>query len=207
MDSMNNNVNNQNNNNKEPNPSQKIYLNNFAFTLGQVNKIKPKQLRKLDIIHLIRSNNLPELNSVLNDLSQENFAENDYFEFQKNELKLIKTYQMMMQYMMNSINHLEAKNQKLCEFIDKQVEYNEAAEQVLEKQGKKIQNQEEDIDKLTGNCENMEFLIKKLDLDDRIKELGIKPLTYNMSEDQAAKLRANMINNSNNNNNINNKDN
>ena len=117
---------------------------------------------------------------------------------------------MMMQYMMNSINHLEAKNQKLCEFIDKQVEYNEAAEQVLEKQGKKIQNQEEDIDKLTGNCENMEFLIKKLDLDDRIKELGIKPLTYNMSEDQAAKLRANMINNMNNNsniNNINNKDN
>ena len=90
MDSMNN-LNNQNNNNKEQNPSQKIYLNDFAFTLGQVNKIKPKQLRKLDIIHLIRSNNLPELNSVLNDLSQENFAENDYFEFQKNELKLIKT--------------------------------------------------------------------------------------------------------------------
>ena len=206
MDSMNN-LNNQNNNNKEQNPSQKIYLNDFAFTLGQVNKIKPKQLRKLDIIHLIRSNNLPELKSVLNDLSQENFAENDYFEFQKNELKLIKTYQMMMQYMMNSINHLEAKNQKLCEFIDKQVEYNEAAEQVLEKQGKKIQNQEEDIDKLTGNCENMEFLIKKLDLDDRIKELGIKPLTYNMSEDQAAKLRANMVNNMNNNSNINNKEN
>ena len=206
MDSMNN-LNNQNNNNKEQNPSQKIYLNDFAFTLGQVNKIKPKQLRKLDIIHLIRSNNHPELNSVLNDLSQENFAENDYFEFQKNELKLIKTYQMMMQYMMNSINHLEAKNQKLCEFIDKQVEYNEAAEQVLEKQGKKIQNQEEDIDKLTGNCENMEFLIKKLDLDDRIKELGIKPLTYNMSEDQAAKLRANMVNNMNNNSNINNKEN
>ena len=69
----------------------------FAFHLGQVNKIKPKQLRKLDIIHLIRTNNIPELNSILYDLSQENFAENDYFEFQKDELKLVKTYQMSRQ--------------------------------------------------------------------------------------------------------------
>ena len=98
----------------------------FAFNLGQVNKIKPKQLRKLDIIHLIRTNNIPELKSVLYDLSQENFKENDYFEFQKDELKLIKTYQMMMQYMMNSINQLEEKNQKLNEFIEKQLDYNEA---------------------------------------------------------------------------------
>ena len=197
---MNNNQNNNNNNHN--NPSNNHY-NDFAFTLGQVNKIKPKQLLKLDIIHLIRSNNIPELNNVLNDLSQENFAENDYFEFQKNELKLIKTYQLMMQYMMNSINHLESKNQKLCNFIDKQLEYNESAEQVLEKQDKKIKNQNEEIDKLTGNCENMEFLVKTLDLGDRIKELGIKPLNFTMTEDEANKLRFNMVNNINNNNNNN----
>ena len=165
----------------------------FAFNLGQVNKIKPKQLRKLDIIHLIRTNNIPELKSVLYDLSQENFKENDYFEFQKDELKLIKTYQMMMQYMMNSINQLEEKNQKLNEFIEKQLDYNEAAEQVIEKQNKKIRNQKEEIDTITGNCENMEFLIRKLGLEQKIKELGIKPSTNNMNEEEFEQFREKMI--------------
>ena len=165
----------------------------FAFNLGQVNKIKPKQLRKLDIIHLIRSNNIPELKQVLYDLSQENFKENDYFEFQKDELKLIKTYQMMMQYMMNSINQLEEKNQKLNEFIDKQIDYNEAAEQVIEKQNKKIRNQKEEIDTITGNCENMEFLIRKLGLEQKIKELGIKPSNNYMNEEEFDQFREKMI--------------
>ena len=165
----------------------------FAFNLGQVNKIKPKQLRKLDIIHLIRTNNIPELKSVLYDLSQENFKENDYFEFQKDELKLIKTYQMMMQYMMNSINQLEEKNQKLNEFIEKQLDYNEAAEQVIEKQNKKIRNQKEEIDTITGNCENMEFLIRKLGLEQKIKELGIKPSNNYMNEEEFEQFREKMI--------------
>ena len=159
-----------------------IKTNGFAFHLGQVNHIKPKQLRKLDIINLIRTNNISELKSVIYDLSQENFAENDYFEFNKDELKLVKTYQMMIQYMLYSIEHLENKNQKLSEFIDKQLDYNEAAEQVIEKQNKKIRNQNEEIDKITGNCENMEFLIRKLELEEKIKELGIKPLSNNNNE-------------------------
>ena len=165
----------------------------FAFNLGQVNKIKPKQLRKLDIIHLIRTNNIPELKSVLYDLSQENFKENDYFEFQKDELKLIKTYQMMMQYMMNSINQLEEKNQKLNEFIDKQIDYNEAAEQVIEKQNKKIRNQKDEINTITGNCENMEFLIRKLGLEQKIKDLGIKPSNNYMNEEEFEQFREKMI--------------
>ena len=131
-------MNNLNNSNFQKNQPEYHYMNNpLSFNLGQVNKIKPKQLRKLDIINLVRSNNIPELKQVLYDLSQENFAENDYFEFQKNELKLIKTYQILMQYMMNSINQLEEKNQKLSEFIDTQLDYNEAGEAVIEKQIKK----------------------------------------------------------------------
>ena len=179
--------------------NQNQYMNNinstgFAFHLGQVNKIKPKQLRKLDIIHLIRTNNIPELNSILYDLSQENFAENDYFEFQKDELKLVKTYQMMIQYMMNSINLLEDKNQKLSEFIDKQIDYNQAAENMIEKQNKKIRNQKEEIDKITGNCENMEFLIRKLGLEEKIKELGIKPSSNYMNEEEFEQFRNKMNN-------------
>ena len=174
----------------------------FAFNLGQVNQIKPKQLRKLDIIHLIRTNNIPELKAALYDLSQENFAENDYFEFNKDELKLVKVCQMMMQYMMHSINALENKNQLINDFINQQIEYNEAAEQVLEKQIKKMKSQEDEINKITGNCENMEFLIKQMNLEENAKELGIKLNDYNsMSREEANKLREAMVNQSQNQNN------
>ena len=119
---------------------------------------------------------------MLYDLSQENFAENDYFELNKDELKLIQTYQVMIQYMTNSIEQLEFKNEKLTDFIDKQIDYNEAAESVIKKQNKKIKNQQEEISKITENCKNMEFLIKKLGYEKRIKDLGIKPLNDEMNE-------------------------
>ena len=197
-------MNNLNNSNFQKNQPEYHYMNNpLSFNLGQVNKIKPKQLKKLDIINLVRTNNIPELKQVLYDLSQENFAENDYFEFQKNELKLIKTYQILMQYMMNSINQLEEKNQKLSEFTHTQLDYNEAGEAVLEKQNRKIKNQEEDINKIVDNCVNMEFLVKKLGLEDRIKELGLEPISKNNMndkdfEDFAKKVNNNNINNNNN---------
>ena len=197
-----NNLNNSNNI-KENQPQYHHMSNQFTFNLGQVNHIKPKQLRKLDIIHLVRTNNIPELKQVLFDLSQENFAENDYFEFKKDELKLIKAYQILMQYMMNSINHLEEKNQILGEFIEKQLDNNEAAEEVIQKQNKKIQKQNEDIDKIIANCKNMEFLIKKLGLEDRIKELGIKPVSNEMEDKDMEELRNKFVGNINNNDNNN----
>ena len=159
-----------------------INTNGFAFGLSQVNQIKPKQIKKLDIINLVRSNNIPELKQIIYNLSQENFAENDYFELNKDELKLIQTYQVMIQYMTNSIEQLEFKNEKLTDFIDKQIDYNEAAERVIEKQNKKIKNQQEEISKITENCKNMEFLIKKLGYEKRIKDLGIKPLNDEMND-------------------------
>ena len=199
-------MNNLNNQNFQNNQGQNYHMemNNFAFNLGQVNKIKPKQLKKIDIINLVRNNNIPELKEVLYDLSQENFAENDYFEFKKDELKLIKAYQILMQYMMNNINQLEEKNQILSDFIDKQLDNNEKAEEVLEKQNKKIRNQDEDIDKIIANCKNMEFLINQLGLEDRLKELGIKPLSNEMEDKDLENLRAKMGNFNNINNNYNN---
>ena len=183
------NSNHSNTKKKDSNQYMNINSSGFAFNLGQVNKIKPKQIRKLDLIHLIRTNNIPEIKSTLYDLCQENFKENDYFEMQKDELKLVKIYQMMIQYMMHSIDHLEDKNQKLCEFIGQQLDYNEAAEKLFEKQNKKIRNQKEEIDKITGNCENMEFLIRKLGLEEKVKELGIKPSSNYMNEETFEKFR------------------
>jgi hypothetical protein len=117
----------------------KIPTDEFDFHLSQTNKIKPKTLKNIDIIHLIRQNNLPELNNVLNDLSQENFEENDYFDLNRDELKLIKSYQILTQYMIYSINNLTRKNKLLNELSNQQLNYNEEAEKMLIKQQKKNQ--------------------------------------------------------------------
>ena len=151
----------------------KIQNDEFDFHLSQTNKIKPKLLKNIDIIHLIRQNNLPELNNVLNDLSQENFEENDYFDLNRDELKLIKAYQILTQYMIYSINNLTRKNKLLNELSGQQLNYNEEAEKMLIKQQKKIKEQEETLSQLTNNCINMEFLIKKLHLEDKVNELGV----------------------------------
>ena len=150
--------------------------NPIEFNLEQVNVIKPKQIRDLNIINLIRSNNIPGIKSALYDLSHENFKENDYIEMNNDEIKLTQAYQIIMQYMMKSIDQLEEKNKTLMEFIDKQIDYNEEAEKVVEKQNKKIKNQKKEIEEIKENCKNMEFLIGKLGLEERIKELGIKAI-------------------------------
>jgi hypothetical protein len=151
----------------------KIQNDEFDFHLSQTNKIKPKSLKNIDIIHLIRQNNLPELNNILNDLSQENFEENDYFDLNRDELKLIKSYQILTQYMIFSINNLTRKNKLLNELSNQQLNYNEEAEKMLMKQQKKIKEQEETLSQLTNNCINMEFLIKKLHLEEKVNELGV----------------------------------
>ena len=84
----------------------------FNFNLTQKNHITPRQLNRTDIMQLIRTNNIPELNSILNDLSQEKFDENEYFDFTKDELKLIKNYQVLTQYMIYSINQLTRKTEE-----------------------------------------------------------------------------------------------
>ncbi len=151
----------------------KIQNDEFDFHLSQTNKIKPKSLKNIDIIHLIRQNNLPELNNILNDLSQENFEENDYFDLNRDELKLIKSYQILTQYMIFSINNLTRKNKLLNELSNQQLNYNEEAEKMLMKQQQKKKAQEENLNQLTNNCINMEFLIKKLHLEDKVNELGV----------------------------------
>ena len=173
----------------------KIPTDEFDFHLSQTNKIKPKTLKNIDIIHLIRQNNLPELNNVLNDLSQENFEENDYFDLNRDELKLIKSYQILTQYMIYSINNLTRKNKLLNELSNQQLNYNEEAEKMLMKQQKKIKEQEETLSQLTNNCINMEFLIKKLHLEDKVNELGVD-MNANpvLSSQELDNLRNQMVN-------------
>ena len=150
-----------------------INTDDFNFSLNQKNKVTPRQLKRIDIMQLIRTNNTPELNSVLNDLSQENFSENDYFDFTKDELKIIKNYQVLTQYMIYSVNQLTRKGEKLKDLNDAQIQYNQKSEQSIKNKQYKIGEQEEAINELNNDCANLEYLIKQLHLEDKAKEEGI----------------------------------
>ena len=147
--------------------------NGFNFNLTQRNKITPRQLKRIDIMQLIRTNNTSELNSILNDLSQEDFSKNEYFDFTKDDLKLIKNYQVLTQYMLFSVNHLTQKCDKLRDLTDNQIQYNKNSEQNIKAKQNKIREQEEIINELNNDCANLEFLIKQLHLEDKAKEEGI----------------------------------
>ena len=144
----------------------------FNFNLSQKNKVTPRQLNRVDIMQLIRTNNISELNSILNDLSQEKFDENDYFDFTKDELKLIKNYQILTQYMIYSINQLTRKSEQLKELTDNQIKVNEKSEQNLINKRNKIEEQNNMINELQNECSNLELLIKQYNLEDKAKENG-----------------------------------
>ena len=148
--------------------------NGFNFNVSQKNKITPRQLKRIDIMQLIRTNNTSELNSILNDLSQEDFSKNEYFDFTKDELKLIKNYQVLTQYMLFSVNQLSQKGEKLRDLTDNQIQYNKNSEQAIKAKQNKIREQEEIINELNNDCANLEFLIKQLHLEDKAKEEGIE---------------------------------
>jgi hypothetical protein len=148
--------------------------NNFNFTRGQHNVITPKYLRNANIDSLLKTNNLEGLNQILQDISQENFDTNEFFDFTQNEKKLIEDYQILIQYMLYNINSLARKNQKLNEISNKIMGDHMDMENQIRKQKEKIRSQEEVIDQLTNNCLNMEFLIKELGLQDKVDELKDK---------------------------------
>ena len=142
----------------------------FNFNLTQKNRITPRQLNRTDIMQLIRTNNIPELNSILNDLSQEKFDENEYFDFTKDELKLIKNYQVLTQYMIYSINQLTRKSEQLKELTDNQIKVNQKSELNIKNKKDKIEEQNNTINELNNECANLELLIKQYHLDDKNKE-------------------------------------
>ena len=148
--------------------------NKFNFNRGQHNIITPKYLRNANVDSLIKSNNLVGLNQILQDISQENFDTNEFFDFTENEEKIIEDYQILIQYMLYNINTLARKNQKLKKISNKTMGDHIDMENQIRKQQEKIRSQDEVIEQLTNNCLNMEFLIKELGLQDQIVELGDK---------------------------------
>ena len=183
--------------------SSGIKKEEFVFLLNQVNKVKPKQLKKIDVAALIRGNRLGELNELFRNLSQEDFEQNEAFDFESDEHKLIRQYQILMQYLLFSVNNLTRKHQTLQDIATQQINYNKDVENVIKKQRKKLKEQDEIIEELTANCENMEYLVKQLHLEDKVKKLGLNIPNETLNEKQQQGNYDNDNNNNINNNNDN----
>ena len=99
--------------------------------------------------------------------------------------------------MIYSVNQLTRKNQLLNDLANKQVSYNEEAENFLKKQQKKIKDQEQVLGELTNNCINMEYLIKQLHLEENVNGLGLNGIKKEdelLNEGECDKLRNDMKN-------------
>lgn len=146
----------------------------FRFNLSSSGKITPNYLQNSQIETLIKTNNIQELNKVLIDMSQENFDQNKYFDLSDNEKKLIKDYQILVQYMLYSINGLTRKNQILNDLSNQKNTEQFNLEKEIDRQQQKINSQQETLSQLTNNLLNLEFLIKELKLDEEAKNQGIE---------------------------------
>ena len=146
----------------------------FRFNLSSSEKITPNYLQNSQIETLIKTNNIQELNKVLIDMSQENFDQNTYFDLSDNEKKLIKDYQILVQYMLYSINGLTRKNQILNDLSNQKNTEQFNLENEIDRQQQKINSQQETLSQLTNNLLNLEFLIKELKLVEEAKNYGIE---------------------------------
>ena len=146
----------------------------FRFNLSSSEKITPNYLQNSQIETLIKTNNIQELNKVLIDMSQENFDQNTYFYLSDNEKKLIKDYQILVQYMLYSINGLTRKNQLLNDLSNQKNTEQFNLENEIDRQQQKINSQQETLSQLTNNLLNLEFLIKELKLVEEAKNNGIE---------------------------------
>jgi hypothetical protein len=74
-------------------------------------------------------------------MALENFEENgkqkltsEYFNMKKSEMKLVKSYQVLTQYLLYSIRHLNKKNAIVSDLAEQQYKYNEVADDIIKKQ-------------------------------------------------------------------------
>ena len=83
---------------------------------------------------------------------------------------------------MYSINHLKKKNDIITDLTMQQRKYNEAADDILKKQKRKIKELETSNNDYANNCNSMEFLIKHMGLEHLIMKLANKNSSGNLIE-------------------------
>ena len=132
------------------------------FNLIQKPPITPEQINNIDINELSSNNNISEINLIINELCNEEFEKNKNFQFTNEELKIIKNYQIITQYMVQSINKLTRKSEELNFQIKEQIQNNDRNEEEVRFKKDKIEEQEKTINEFIKEREYLEDIIKRL---------------------------------------------
>ena len=132
------------------------------FNLIQKLPITPEQINNIDINELSSTNNISAINLIINDLCNEEFEKNKNFQFTNEELKIIKNYQIITQYMVQSINKLTRKSEELNFQIKEQIQNNDRNEEEVRFKKDKIEEQEKTINEFIKEREYLEDIIKRL---------------------------------------------
>ena len=132
------------------------------FNLIQKPTITPEQINNIDINELSSINNISAINLIINDLCNEEFEKNKNFQFTNEELKIIKNYQIITQYMVQSINKLTRKSEELNFQIKEQIQNNDRNEEEVRFKKDKIEEQEKTINEFIKEREYLEDIIKRL---------------------------------------------
>lgn len=150
----------------------------FEFGLHSISKLKPKDILQIKNSEEIIANRNPNVANFLNNLAYEAFDNNEYFPMRKEESKLVKIYQAVIQYINYTNEHLERKKNILEDLCDQQTLYSNKADEILAKQKEKIKLLEARHSDLDDSLLHMEFLIKKLGLKEKFKHLNLKAKIY-----------------------------
>ena len=132
------------------------------FNLIQKPPITPEQINNIDINELSSTNNISEINLIINELCNEEFEKNKNFQFTNEELKIIKNYQILIQCMVQSINKLTRKSEELNFQIKEQIQNNDRNEEEVRFKKDKIEEQEKTINEFIKEREYLEDIIKRL---------------------------------------------
>ena len=124
--------------------------------------------------------------NLIDRYAKEDFSNNKNIQLNTEELHLVKCLQLLTQYSIYSIDTLEEQ----CKFIDElssqQIKFNEKAQEIIVKQQEKATYYDCRNKDLNENLLNLEFLMKSLDLENKIVELN-KPSSlnqFNIIEDE-----------------------
>lgn len=168
--------------------TQNHELRPFEFSLSTISRIKPKHITEYEtfdnMIYENRSQstrNHHNISLIMNNLLKEDFKSNENFNLSTQEHKLIKTCQVVGQYIINSIENLEDKGNLVSNLYNQQSQYSTKADEIIQKQKDKINYLKMRSDNLNDNLLSLEFLLKQMKIDEKIGKLNKKAKINNIN--------------------------
>lgn len=148
-------------------------LPKFDYVLSSISNITPEFVNQLGCFENVLNSNM-KVQYIIDMLAKEDFSANVSYKLSKEQLKLIKTYQLLIQYSQYCTQQMLQKKKIVADLSNQQYEYFSKADEVLKKQKDRIKMFEQRNHDAANNLLNLEFLIKKLKIDKQLLKVNKK---------------------------------